>query len=185
MLSEKDSFELKALRARVKELDNEVLRAIDSRNFTTADKLDRMRVKLWKRIDEIEGVKRKHNPARKPAVKRVPAKKSAYVNRPSQATKKPPTKRLKARRAANVRGSGMFPNPAPKSKANAKKFAYVVFEPEKIGRDGRISKNRENIANFKSKEKAVEYARASADATGRTFGVERYAISYEAWRWMA
>lgn len=109
-LNESDAAQVKQLRARIKEIDAQVLRAIDSRNWTTADRLDRDRVKLWKMVDKIEGVKRNHNPVRKPAAKK-PAAKRAYVNRPSQATKKPPTQRLKTRRAANVRGSGMFPNP--------------------------------------------------------------------------
>lgn len=169
MLSEKDSFELKALRARVKELDNEVLRAIDSRNFTTADKLDRMRVKLWKRIDEIEGVKRKHNPARKPAAKRAPAKKSAYVNRPSQATKKAPSKRLKARRAANVRGSGMFPNPA--SKVSHTLYAVEARSSGPWGDSG------SHLAYAKSLASVEKFALRMANKYNKPFAVVSFKTS--------
>lgn len=151
-LNESDAAQVKQLRARIKEIDAQVLRAIDSRNWTTADRLDRDRVKLWKMVDKIEGVKRNHNPVRKPAAKK-PAAKRAYVNRPSQVTKKPPTQRLKTRRAANVRGSGMFPNPMPHR-------VYRVYNVNADGTRGAM------IAGFPSKSAAKEYAHAWSKKTG-------------------
>lgn len=65
-LSEEDATFVREARARIKELDSLVLNAIDKRQWTTADKLDIQRGKLWKAIDIREGRKpRSNNPARK------------------------------------------------------------------------------------------------------------------------
>jgi len=179
-LNESDAAQVKQLRARIKEIDAQVLRAIDSRNWTTADRLDRDRVKLWKMVDKIEGVKRNHNPAKKPAAKR------AYVNRPSQATKKPPTQRLKTRRAANVRGSGMFPNPAPKKRGLVRSVSRSAWGPGKAGEfevytapgaahsDPSQQRLGDLLARFKSKALAIEFAQAYANAKNKRVIVTGY-----------
>lgn len=74
VLSEEDAAFVREARARIKELDLLVLAAIDKRQWTTADKLDSQRSKLWKAIDIREGRKpRSANPARKTRAVRVVA----------------------------------------------------------------------------------------------------------------
>lgn len=76
-LSEEDAAFVREARARIKELDSLILQAIDARNWSTADRLDVQRGKLWKQVDKLEGRKpRSNNPtrtatlvARKPAAK--------------------------------------------------------------------------------------------------------------------
>ena len=64
-LSEEDAAFVREARARIKELDSLILQAIDARNWTTADRLDVQRGKLWKQVDKLEGRKpRSNNPAR-------------------------------------------------------------------------------------------------------------------------
>lgn len=73
-LSEEDATFVREAKARIKELDALVLAAIDKRQWTTADKLDSQRSKLWKAIDVREGRKpRSANPARKIRAVRVVA----------------------------------------------------------------------------------------------------------------
>lgn len=65
VLSEEDAAFVREARARIKELDSLILQAIDARNWTTADRLDVQRGKLWKQVDKLEGRKpRSNNPAR-------------------------------------------------------------------------------------------------------------------------
>ena len=62
-MSEADASFVKQARARIRELDAQVLAAIDSRDYTKADKLDRERSRLWKAVDVREGRKpRSSNP---------------------------------------------------------------------------------------------------------------------------
>lgn len=64
-LSEEDAAFVREARARIKELDSLILQAIDARNWSTADRLDVQRGKLWKQVDKLEGRKpRSNNPAR-------------------------------------------------------------------------------------------------------------------------
>lgn len=73
-LSEEDATFVREAKARIKELDALVLAAIDKRQWTTADKLDSQRSKLWKAIDVREGRKpRSANPASKTRAVRVVA----------------------------------------------------------------------------------------------------------------
>lgn len=101
--------------------------------------------------------KAKSKPARtkNPAAKKKPVAKRAKkaVNAPSQINRKPPTKRLKERRAANTK-RGYFPNPV-------KSAARVRVE----------STNGKLIAAFTSPAAAMEYARALADKTNRSYRV--------------
>jgi hypothetical protein len=46
---------IREAKARVKELDSEVLKAIDRRDFTSADRLDRDRTRLEKAISLRQG----------------------------------------------------------------------------------------------------------------------------------
>ena len=71
-LSEEDATFVREARAKIKELDALVLAAIDKRQWTTADKLDTQRGKLWKAIDVREGRHpRSNNPAKKSAARSV------------------------------------------------------------------------------------------------------------------
>lgn len=74
ILSEEDATFVREARARIKELDALVLSAIDKRQWTTADKLDSQRNKLWRAIDVREGRKpRSANPTSKTRAVRVVA----------------------------------------------------------------------------------------------------------------
>lgn len=62
-LTDEDATFVREARARIKELDAQVLAAIDAKQWTKADRLDRDRSKLWKAVDVREGRKpRSSNP---------------------------------------------------------------------------------------------------------------------------
>lgn len=87
-------------------------------------------------------------------IKRTGISKTRYVKRPSQASGKAPSKRLQARRKASPR-TGMFPNPAKRDA-----FLYVVHQADPLGNP------RYDIAKFREKKTAVEYAKAYAKQYG-------------------
>jgi hypothetical protein len=105
---------------------------------------------LWKKVD------RKPNPT-----KRTGISKSTYIKRPSQATQSAPSKRLVKRRKANVVGSGRFPNPSKRDS-----FLYVVHVADIQGNPVY------DVAKFREKKLAVEYAKAYAHAHNQKMVVE-------------
>lgn len=107
VLSEEDATFVREARARIKELDALVLNAIDKRQWTTADKLDVQRGKLWKAIDIREGRKPRSNNPRKTASRKV-----TLV-------------------AANTRSSRNLAAPRKKPRENWPRF--VVEEQEGVG----------------------------------------------------
>lgn len=79
-LSDEDSIFVREARARIKELDSLILSAIDKRQYTTADRLDSQRSKLWKAIDARERREpRSANPTSKAARNPVKRPKSLYA----------------------------------------------------------------------------------------------------------